>query len=455
MINDHLDVAKGEDIFVKFEILANEIIEDCYIDFGGNLYKMLNDSLNLYEYKFGNVNNSIDFTLQINDHISKVYHINVIEKPLIKSFSVEIVYPKYINRDRIVVDNLSEIIVPVGTKCIFKVDTYKVDTLKIYNNLESGDNFYALKKEKSRFEFEKIFMNNSTISLELKNKNFIIENALNIEVKTVKDEYPNIQVNQMIDSTILSIVYFKGLISDDYGFKNLNFQVSFDLVDTVYELNLDNKLIQQNFFYAFDFAVFKNYEENISYYFKITDNDEINGFKSSVSETFYFKFPDKNLIFEKIDEDFQNLNKELIERLQNSQILKDEISEFQKRLINSNVSEWDKKQIIRNLNDKKNNLINELEQISEMVRNNDNYLNSFNDINNNLIEKQKQIQELLDNVLSDDIKSLLNDLNKMLEDINNTQFKNFKDKIEYSLDDLNEQLDKNLELLKRFQVEKN
>ncbi len=45
-----------------------------------------------------------------------------------------------------------------------------------------------------------------------------------------------------------------------------------------------------------------------------------------------------------------------------------------------------------------------------------NFLNSFNKQNDEIIEKQKQIEELLDEVFTDELKKLLEEVQKLAEE---------------------------------------
>ena len=70
-----------------------------------------------------------------------------------------------------------------------------------------------------------------------------------------------------------------------------------------------------------------------------------------------------------------------------------------------------------------------------------------------LIDKQKKIQDLLDRLMDSEIKQLLDEFSKLSEEFSKDKFKNLDERMEFTFDQVSEELDRNIELLKRFQIE--
>jgi hypothetical protein len=139
-------------------------------------------------------------------------------------------------------------------------------------------------------------------------------------VTIIPDAYPQINVEEQIDSFSTKYKFFTGEASDDYGISSLKFIYRFTKSSDSNKLNKsfsDNISINigqnfQQFYYSYNF---KNIDiqpgEEIEYYFKVWDNDQVNGNKSSTSKKFYFKAPSKKEIEDMTDELSEDLKEEM------------------------------------------------------------------------------------------------------------------------------------------------
>ena len=268
--------------------------------------------------------------------------------------------------------------------------------------------------------------------------------------------YPNIKVVSVIDSIDMNLHYFKGVINDDYGFTDLKFQyILSDNNDSVYSVRIPiiKNLKNQEFYYATDFSELTNSSNRVSYYFKVTDNDKISGYKSTKSQMLQFTKPDKDSL--------QNLENEInasIEDKLNSGILlahelSEDIKEFQKQNINANLTPWEKKKFLQNIVKKQNQLQNLVNKINKSNIEKNNYVDSFTEKSEEIMQKQKKIDELLKNLLNDDIKDLMRQLAELQKKFDENKINQLSQQMNLSYDDLEKQLDKNLQLLKKFQIE--
>jgi len=449
ILNDTLSIGKGDDFKVIVNVKSKKAFENFYISFNSNNFLMNHDSSGFYSYSFSNVNNDIDFKFIIDDFKSISYKLYVLDKPGIKDFKVNISKPNYTLLENEEFFNLSEVVVPIGSTISYTIRTHDVNSL-IVNGLDDN---VKIKKSDDSFNFSYNFKKDTQFSIGLKNEYFFIDNFLVFSVKTIQDEFPTISVKGVNDSIDYTKMFFKGFVNDDYGFSSLNFVSVIDEVKENEPINIEKNQLQQNFFYSFDFTKFKNKSNKIEYYFEIFDNDNVNGFKSAVSDIFTFTFPDSKDILKFQDEQFQEIDQLMSQSNNINNQLQKQIFDLKEKLINSQLTNWERKSIVNDINSKKDLLEKSLQQIRDKNEELNNYLNSFSEQNEDIIEKQKQIQEMLEQVFSDDLKKMLDEFNKMMQDFNKNKINDLNDKLEISLDDLSKQLDKNIEMLKKMQIE--
>ncbi|MFA9391462.1 MAG: hypothetical protein ACERKD_16755 [Prolixibacteraceae bacterium] len=449
ILNKEITTGKGDDFTLRIKVESLTDYNGVMLHFGGNAYLMKQDSSNYFSYQFKNINNSINFNFQIDEYISTAYKLNVLPKPMLSSFSVKIIKPAYTSLKNDTYENITELIVPVGSLCEFTFKTFETDTILIRNSRNETARFVPKQGWKNRIAKDE------TLTLSLRNEYFEIADFLKIKLTTIADDYPSIAVNQILDSTEFSRIYFKGRIEDDYGFSNLFFVTKVNNeIDSMYKVQFSTNLLEQDFFYAFNFNKYKGQTDHIQYYFEIFDNDGVNGVKSSISELYSFNFPDVKDIFDYQDEQFKNIEDVLSNSMDITKELKKDLQNLQEKMINADLSNWERKELVKNIFSKKKNLEEAIKNIQEKNEEMNKYMDSFTEQNQELIDKQKEIQDMLDEVMSDDLNKLLDEFNKMMDNFNENKMNDLTEQMDISLDDLSKQLDKNLEMLKRMKIEK-
>ena len=78
--------------------------------------------------------------------------------------------------------------------------------------------------------------------------------------------------------------------------------------------------------------------------------------------------------------------------------------------------------------------------------------NELSELDKELLAKQEMIQDLLDKVMDDELKDLLNKLEELMKSNDNENLNKKLEKLEVKSQDMQKQLDRSLELLKKMQV---
>ena len=94
-------------------------------------------------------------------------------------------------------------------------------------------------------------------------------------------------------------------------------------------------------------------------------------------------------------------------------------------------------------------LINEAAE--EQKKMND-YKNNFSD-QEKLMEKQRQIEDLLEQVMDEEMRKLMEELQKLMQDFDPEKFEELTKDMSMNYEEMSKELDQNLELLKRMEVE--
>lgn len=447
--NKDLEIVTGESIKLKLTCSGKDLPETVYFNFGGNNYLMTKEN-GLFTYTIENINSSISFYFTDKKYVSELHRITVLNKPFISSFSVNIQPPSYTNLSSEVLNNIGDLKVVSGTTVRWIFNVVDADSLTIM----FGDSTkISGKKVDNTFEVSKTFFKDAEYKIAVKNSRLADVNNLVYKIQTVSDLYPEINVVKANDSIDFKTFYFKGNIIDDYGFNKLDFVISCEGKDSVYAVPFVPFMLNQDFYYTFNFESVRQLGNSFKFYFAVYDNDFVSHFKKSISETFTFTFPDYKDILKQeqsdqtaIDQLFKKSN-----RLTNE--IQQEFKDFRMKQINSQVSDWEKYQTVKDIVNKKTELENILEKIKKQNDDANNFLNSFSEEKSDILEKQKQIDELLEEVFSDDLKKLFEEFNELAKQFDSKKFDQLSRQMDSGLDDLAKQLEKNVQLLKKMKVE--
>jgi len=449
LLTTNLEVVTGENVEIELKCEGKEVPQTMFINIAGDDFLMTRQN-DIFKYKIENVNSSFSIYFTDKKYISQSYQITVINKPFISGFTVTIEPPSYTGIGTEILHNIGDLKIASGTKITWKIHTVDTDSLEILIN----DSIRVkAEREENTFILKKTFFNNSEYLISIRNARLKDDNSLVYKVQIIPDLFPEIKVVQVRDTLDFKTFHFKGNIVDDYGFNQLTFNVNADGKDSMINIPVTPSFLNQEFYYSFDFESVRNMGKSFKYYFSVYDNDYINHFKRTVSETFTFAFPDYNEIVSKENEDMNSMDRLLDKSSKLTQEIQQEFKDFKLKQINSNMSDFEKFQAVKNIVNKKNELEKVLEQIAKQNKDASNFLNSFSDEKEEILKKQEQINELLNEVFSDELKKLFEEFNELAKQFDPGKFDKLSKEMNTGLDDLSKQLEKNMQLLKKMKVE--
>jgi hypothetical protein len=339
LLNTDLKVKKGDSFLISAQCKGEEIPQIVYVNIEGNNYLMRNVKPGFFEFEINSVINPFHFYFSDLQFQSKSYFLTMLPKPGITFFTVKTIPPSYTNLSSEILQNIGDIQVPHGTKILWEFTGIDMDSLFIIvndSNLVSADNINDL------FVAEKTFYKSGNYNVFIKNSSTEYELALSYSIDVIPDLFPEIQVSQLIDSTKLTRFFFRGLIGDDYGFSNLAFHFNINNTDSAIHIPFVRNLNDQDFYFSFDFANLELNSGIISYYFTVSDNDIINGFKTTSSDNFIFTIPNKNEILASEKEQFNKLQNMLNKSSEMANEIKKDLDNLRLKNMDTNISDWEK-----------------------------------------------------------------------------------------------------------------
>lgn len=461
ILNKNLTAIQTEDFKLEVDMVGNSVPNEVFIEINGIEYKLEKTTNSSFYYTFSNVQKSTLFQLSAAGFLSKEYELNVLPKPSLMQFNLQLIYPNYLNKANENISNTGDLQIPQGTKIKWIFNTKNTSSLF----LRFSDSLAIPEKSgENQFFYSRKFLKSNNYSIKVLNK-FIFKalDSVNYSINVILDQSPLIQVSEKRDSLEPKNIYFSGQIKDDYGFSRLTFhskKIAIDSIGIVTEINGSFPInflksnSSQTYFYFLDAKQFNlNPGDKIEYYFEVYDNDGVNGPKASKTQLMIFKAPTKDEINQSSEKSNTEIKKDLEESIQKAKQLQKDVNEMAKKINEKKQLGYEEKKNIEELIKKQQSIQNKIDEIKQQNEQNIKQQNEFSKTDESIMEKQKQLQQLFENVMTPEMKKLFDELNKMLEQLDKTKVQEKLEELKLTNKDIEKELDRNLEAFKQLEVQ--
>jgi hypothetical protein len=450
----------NEDFTLGVKLEGTALPDAVYIiSEGGQRWKMESAGVGLFTYTFENIQNEIDFQLEGSGFFSDGHKIQLVSRPELTQLKVTLDYPGYLGMKAQELNNAGNLEIPEGTKVTWKIGAAHAQKAVMQFSSEEGLNNMQL-VDKELFTFSKGFKNPDDYSIVLENDQSKNKDRINYAIRVIKDQYPQVVVDNLQDSVLFKSIMLGGSVSDDYGISALS--LNYHIVKGTKELPAKHKSIaiasrqqQQNFFYQWRIdSLGLEPGDKLFYHLQVWDNDGVNGRKSSRSANYIFSLPSEEEIKAEISKSQRSAENKVDQSLKKAKDLKESIDEAQEKLRGKQNLDWQDKKMLEDLIKQKQMLdetINTMQKENALL---EQKKESFSEESQRIKEKSDQIQKLMDELLDEETKKLFRELEKMLQenaDVN--QIQKMLDKMDRKEINLEKELERTLELFKQLQYD--
>jgi hypothetical protein len=455
--NENLTAFQNENFTLNIKITGEEIPEELFIEIENVVHKLQHNTKTTFSHEFKNLQKTIDFQLYTEEVRSRPFQLEVIPKPILINFSMQLDYPNYTGKPNEIIENRGDITIPQGTNVTWKFNSRNTDeVIFAFENKKIN-----LDATKDNSQYSMRLMQNIAYTVFNKNSYMTNGDSLRYYINIVADQYPAIDVTVINDSAFIDRFYFKGTINDDYGFTKLHFVYAVldgehkEISKESVNIPIHKDINLQEFYYYFD-AQIMNLEagQTLEYYFEIWDNDQVNGSKPTKSTSMSFTLPTLEEIQKQSESVNQHTRTELNDLLKESEKLLKNIEELEKKMIDKNQPSWQEKKQLEDLLKQLQNIERKIENVANEQQRQQQINEQYNDVDEQILNKQREIQKRFDELFSDEMKMMMEELQRLMEsNIDKNKMNEVLDKIKLTSEDVNKQLDQNLELFKSLEVE--
>ena len=458
VLNDNLQTIQDESYILKFRTVGELVPENIRISYEGNSYYISPGEDGVLSYTFEFPEEEIQFYMEGNAVRSKPYVLKVLAAPKITGFSMELIYPSYLNKPTDTISNTGNAVIPVGTEVKWLVSSSNTSSLDFAITDRSGANPERIEKMteviSGRFSLTKNIERKTSYEIRSSNDYLKEYETLSYQLEVVNDEYPKIFVQSDIDSVTRGPVQFRGQLTDDYGVSRLQV-VAKD--KTSGKLSIGTIPVEpsdfEEFFYVFPEGILLEEGHSYELYFEVFDNDVLKGPKKTVSQTFSYR--NKTLEeeeFEILEEQKQGME-EMEKSKESNEQLEKSLEEFSKRLKNKEQADWNDKKELDDFLKRQKAYDEMMDKNAEMMKENLDEMDVEDqpDLKDKKEELKKRLDEMAD---YKEKEALIKELEKLAEKLQKEDLLEKIDKLKEQSKQEKRTLERILELTKQFYVEK-
>lgn len=457
--NADLNAFLNEDFTLSLKMEGEALPTAVYIVSGAQRFKMEALSTSEYTYTFEKLQNEIPFQLEASGFYSDKHLINLINRPELTQLKVILDYPRYLGKQREVLMNTGNLEVPEGTRISWEIGTANTEKAFIGFSSSNAENPME-QSDNQMFTHIQNFNNPDGYWISLQNEHSKNKDQITYTINVVKDQHPEITVDNLRDSVLYKSILLGGSIGDDYGLTalTLNYQkVEKEVAGKMHTVSIpvNKNQLQQTFFYQWKLdSLNLKPGEKVNYYMEVWDNDGVNGRKSTRSSSYVLALPTEEELKADISKSQQTTQSKIDQSLKKAKDLRESIDEAQQKLRGKQVMEWQDKKMLEDLIKQKQNLDQMVEELKKQNELLNDKKESFSEQDEKIKEKAEQLQKLMDDLLDEETKKMFEELEKLMrENSDLSQIQKTLDKMDRKEINLEKELERTLELFKQLQYD--
>ena len=444
LLTSDLDVLEGESLTVSVTTEGRVKPENVSIVLDGEEF-LLPSNEGFYQYKFNSPLESTSFYFVSNGFRSKEFFLKVIAVPSIVDFDLILDYPDYTGKQDDIIKSTGNAVFPEGTFVSWRMRTRTTEEVLF----RVGDSIENFKRSGDAFSLDKRVFSDLDYELSISNANVDNYESLGYRFTVVRDAYPSLRVDQVLDSLNPNVSYYVGEATDDYQLSAVRLIYYKKGQEKKNVLVLSKPNVNYNkFYYTFPSGLDLEEGEAYDYYFEVVDNDAIHKGKVTKSQVFSSAFMNANQLKEKELEFQKSVLKNLDRSLEMSKEQQESLKEINRQEKENSILSFSDQNRIKDFLKKQELQEDLMKKFSGQLKDNLKKTEEDNKL-------KKLLEERLERM---ELEAKKND--KLLEELSKLTDKLDKDELAKRLEELGKKqrnadrnLEQLLELTKRYYVQ--
>ena len=458
LASDNLEVVQYGDYPLEVKVEGDKLPAQAYIEVDGYRYQLEKRSLNTFAYTFSNVQENTNFKFYASSEESRPYTLEILPKPNITSFTVDLDYPAYLGRRDEQLANIGDLTVPAGTRLKYSFDAENTDAINLLFG-STGEMADLRRDGEDLYSFDTRALKNDRYTLYVGNDRLPLADSVSYTLSVVPDLYPQIEVEVFQDSTDETLLFFAGEASDDHGISALNFVYRITDGETGAESEPQKKRIsgpagkQTNYDYVWDLRADLELApgDELSYYFEVFDNDGVNGAKSARTGVMAFRNPSLEELEAQAELNDSKVKEELKKALDATRELQEDTRELREKLLQEKELDWRARKELEKIAQRQQEVQQQINEARQAFEEN---VENEQSQNEQIQQKQEKLQEMFEESINKEMEELMQQIQELMEELNKDDVLEQMEDMELDDEQTEAELDRMLELFKELEVEK-
>jgi len=405
---------------------------------------------------FDKLDYSITYYVSSQGVRSKVYRIEVLDNPVVKTYQLTYMYPAYTKLlteiDSTSAGNVTAIKYTKVT--LFTETNIPVKSVVLHWSDGTSEPLQSINQVSHITQFT--VLENTSWYLEITD---VLGRKNTPEEKTVTvlpDNPPEINITAPGEDTILNqnlLLPMHIIASDDYGLKNLQlkYQLRNDEVTSINLMGIVNSAnLDMDYVLALqDLNLLPG--DVVTYWAEVYDNSP--DAQKGTSQKYKARFPSIEEIYREIERQEQQKKNELNSVLDKSKDLQKDLEQKRRELLKQDKLNWEDKKQLENIIQRQQDVSQQVDQVADNYQQLIDKLQKNEALSAETLQKMQKIQQIMQEINNDQLQQAMQQFQKALQDLNPDAIKKAMENYRFSLEDFNQKIDNTLKLLESIRKE--
>jgi len=389
--------------------------------------------------------------------MSKGYTIMVTTRPEVTGVKITYVYPPYTGlKPRTRTSQTRHIVGVKGTRATMEITTSK--QLKQCSFVNEKGVLHSRLKELGPTQFTGTLelIEEQTFRIRLQDREGYASTSLPFQVLPLVDKIPKVTLTAPGKDITMPQDFSIPLemrVEDDFGIDRivLKYNLRESEEATMELVRLPSPKTSENYRFDWDLSgVFLSPHDIILYHVQAADTDNISGPKWGSSRTFSIQVPSIYDFYEEIEDDQLTQEQILDEILEEETTLTERTEKLASEITGKDKVGWEDKKKLEEIQQRQESLSSKMEELKSLTEKTIEKMKQNPFINLETMVKMSELNELMEDILSDEMKKVLEDLRRAASRLQFTPSPQELEKAAASQENVKGNLERMIDLLKRI-----
>ena len=189
------------------------------------------------------------------------------------------------------------------------------------------------------------------------------------------------------------------------------------------------------------------------YFAEVEDNDTVSGPKTSRSEAFVLRFPSMAELYSQIVDEEDDIIGDLDELVEEQESVRSEFDELREEIRSEPTVDWQRQERVEDALERQEETAESVAEMADRMSDLTERMSESDRVTLETIEKTEEITRLLDEVATDEMRELMQDIREAMQNLSADDLSRAMERMSLTQDDYMRRLDQTLNLLRRVKAE--